>query len=98
MVLDYGTDWSASFDPNQTYVDDLVGKGNGDFGELIEALSRQTRLVTDGNLDRGEAMLAVQAHTLDAIFNRLTRRALNSELMPHLETPRRTRTAGLCRL
>ena len=46
-----------------------------ELNELIQALSEQTNLVVDGKLDRGEAMLAVQAHTLDAIFNSLARMA-----------------------
>lgn len=53
------------------------GKPNGDFDllGLIESLTEQTRAVKDGDLKRGEAMLTVQAHTLDAIFNNLAWRA-----------------------
>jgi hypothetical protein len=43
---------------------------------LIEALREQTRAVNDRNPDRGTEMLAAQAHTLDAMFNVLTRLAL----------------------
>ena len=47
-----------------------------DLNELIKALQEQTSAVIDGDLDRAEGMLTVQAHTLDAIFNYLARRAL----------------------
>ena len=50
------------------------------FGELnlaglVEELTIQAKQVTDGDLTRIEGMLNVQAHTLDAIFNNLARRA-----------------------
>lgn len=53
------------------------GKPSGDFDlfELYESLTEQTKAVKDGDLKRGEAMLTVQAHTLDAIFNNLAWRA-----------------------
>jgi hypothetical protein len=57
-----------------------------DLGELVNALSEQTSLVTDGKLERGEAMLAVQAHTLDAIYNNLARRAQNAEYLSQFDT------------
>ena len=46
-----------------------------ELNELVNALSEQTRAVIGDDLSRGEAMLTVQAHTLDAIFNDLARRA-----------------------
>jgi hypothetical protein len=46
-----------------------------DLNELVEALREQTTLVSQGRLERGEGMLTAQAHTLDAIFNVLARRA-----------------------
>ncbi|HUX74560.1 MAG TPA: hypothetical protein VMV25_11805 [Steroidobacteraceae bacterium] len=55
-------------------------------GELINTLDAQARDATSGNLARSEEMLVAQSHTLDQLFNALTRRALNAELMPHLET------------
>ncbi len=63
------------------------GKSYGDLelSGLIDALTAQTRAVTDGDLGRGEAMLAVQAHTLDAVFNNLARRAINAEYMDNLD-------------
>ncbi len=57
-----------------------------DLPELVKALGEQTKAVIDGDLSRGEAMLTVQAHTLDAIYNGLARRALNSELLSQFET------------
>lgn len=57
-----------------------------EFNELIQALSEQTSLVIDGKLDRGEAMLTVQAHTLDAIFNSLAKMAQNAELLTQFDT------------
>ncbi len=61
------------------------GKGFGDIelSALVDGLSEQAALANDGDLQRGQAMLAVQAHTLDAIFNNLARRAINAE---HVDT------------
>ena len=42
---------------------------------LIKALREQIKAVIDGDLNRVEAMLVTQAHTLDAIFNELAQRA-----------------------
>lgn len=60
----------------------------GDLGlpDLVRALSEQLEVAKQGELDRGEAMLVAQAHTLDAIFNQLARRAANSDYLEHLET------------
>ncbi len=57
-----------------------------DVNELVEALSEQTNAVIKGDLNRGEAMLTVQAHTLDAIYNDLARRAMNAELLNQFDT------------
>ena len=38
---------------------------------LIDSLKEQTRACSEGDLKRPEAMLTAQAHTLDAIFNKL---------------------------
>lgn len=43
--------------------------------DLIDELSAQCATAIAGDLGRGEAMLMAQAHTLDAIFNRLIVRA-----------------------
>ena len=56
-----------------------------DISGLIDALTAQTNAATDGDLDRAEAMLTAQAHTLDAIFNNLARRAINQKYMDNLD-------------
>lgn len=53
---------------------------NKSFGELsintlVDDLSKQCELASGGDLKRAEAILTAQAHTLDAIFNSLARRA-----------------------
>ncbi len=50
------------------------------FGELdltclVDELATQAKAVNDGDLKRAEAMLIAQAHTLEAIFHELARRA-----------------------
>ena len=57
-----------------------------DLHELASALSEQSNAVVNGDLNRGEAMLTAQAHTLDAIYNDLARRAINAELLTQFET------------
>ncbi|MGH8612636.1 MAG: hypothetical protein ACREYF_11545 [Gammaproteobacteria bacterium] len=52
---------------------------------LVEELADQAKAVTGGDLTRAEAMLAVQAHSLDAIFNSLARRAVKAEHMDNLD-------------
>lgn len=59
--------------------------GDLDLSGLIDALTVQTVAANDGDLGRGEAMLTAQAHVLDAIFNNLARRAINSEYMENLD-------------
>ncbi len=53
----------------RNYGDDL------ELGALVGELSAQAKRAEQGDLKRAEAMLMVQAHTLDAIFNELGRRA-----------------------
>jgi hypothetical protein len=62
--------------------------GELDLPGLVKSLTAQTRASSNGDLERGEAMLTAQAHTLDAIFNNLARRAaLNmGEYMQACET------------
>jgi hypothetical protein len=59
--------------------------GELDLSGLIDALTVQTEAATGGDLGRGEAMLAVQAHILDAVFNSLARRAINAEHMDNFD-------------
>ena len=49
--------------------------GETDLTALITELAKQNEKVGSGNLRRAENMLMTQAHTLDAIFNELARRA-----------------------
>lgn len=59
--------------------------GDLDLSGLIDSLLEETRASNDGDLTRAEAMLTAQAHTLDAIFNNLAKRAINSEYLDHLD-------------
>jgi hypothetical protein len=49
---------------------------------LADELRRQVKAVNEGNLDRGEAMLAAQAHTLDALYNLTIRRLSSKSMLP----------------
>jgi hypothetical protein len=64
---------------------------NKDVGEmsintLVADLEKQCNLASKGELVRAEALLMTQAHTLDALFNNLARRAagLSSAAAPRL--------------
>lgn len=59
--------------------------GDTELMGLVDELAALARLANDGDLSRAEAMLAIQAHTLDAIFNNLARRAINAEYMDNLD-------------
>jgi hypothetical protein len=59
--------------------------GRAELSGLVNALTEQTRASGDGDLERAGAMLTVQAHTLDAIYNSLTRNAMNAELLNQFE-------------
>lgn len=52
--------------------------GENDLTHLVDELRALSDAAIDGNLKRGEAMLMVQAQTLDALFNELARRAGNN--------------------
>lgn len=49
--------------------------GESELQSLINELDKQCEQVHGGDLKRTESMLVTQAHTLDAIFNELARRA-----------------------
>ena len=53
-----------------------VGKQELHLEGLINHLNQQVEAVANNKLDRPEAMLVAQAHTLDAIFNNMTQRAV----------------------
>ncbi len=48
---------------------------------LVDELRHQIGQTIAGKLERAEAMLTTQAHTLDAIFNNLARRAIHAEYL-----------------
>ena len=52
---------------------------------LVDELAGQAKLASSGNLERAEAMLILQAHTLDAIFNNLARKANGCEYLSQFE-------------
>ena len=63
---------------------------NKAFGEisvnaLVEDLGKQCEMASSGDLARTEALLVAQAHTLDAIFHKLARKASNCEYLNQLE-------------
>jgi hypothetical protein len=49
--------------------------GELDISALADQLARQAEAVTQGDLQRVEAILVAQAHTLEAIFHELARRS-----------------------
>ena len=53
--------------------------------ELVSELATQTQAVKQKKLGRGEEMLAAQAHTLDTLFNYLSRKATRSEYLSQFE-------------
>jgi hypothetical protein len=64
-----------------------------------EELSTQIDKVNAGDMKRPEAMLLMQAHTLDGLFNNLARKAQIQTHMPHYETFLRLafKAQGQCR-
>ena len=55
--------------------------GDLKLNHLVESLVEQAKASIDGDTSRVEAMLVAQAHTLDAIFNNLARRAINADYL-----------------
>ena len=53
----------------------MRGFGGTELMDVVDELSDQCGAVIRGNLGRPEALLTAQAHTLDALFNDLTRLA-----------------------
>ena len=63
---------------------------NKAFGEmsintLVADLGKQCELANKGDLSRAEALLTAQAHTLDAIFHKLARKATHVEYLNQLD-------------
>ena len=52
---------------------------------MVDELSDQVKAVQAGSLGRAEALLTTQAHTLDLLFNRLTRRAMGCDTIEPFE-------------
>jgi len=65
----------------------------------VEELSTQIDKVNAGDMKRPEAMLLMQAYTLDGLFNNLARKAQIQSHMPHYETFLRLalKAQGQCR-
>jgi hypothetical protein len=59
--------------------------GEMSINTLVFALSDQCEAASSGDLKRGEALLTAQAHTLDAIFNNLARKAARCEYLNQAE-------------
>jgi hypothetical protein len=59
--------------------------GEMSISTLVFALSDQCEAASSGDLKRGEALLTAQAHTLDAIFNNLARKAARCEYLNQAE-------------
>jgi len=57
------------------YTVSKIGTG-GDLSALVDALQTQSKRAISGDTGRMEEILITQAHTLDLIFNNLTRRAV----------------------
>jgi len=65
----------------------------------VDELSTQIDKVNDGIMKRSEAMLLMQAHTLDGLFNNLAQKAHCQTHMPHYESFLRLafKAQGQCR-
>lgn len=61
------------------------GKNEIDINDYVTELSSQVQAVNSGNLSRAEAILVSQAHTLDALFNRLVCRAIGQDQIKFYE-------------
>ena len=60
-------------------------ENTSDAVSIMDVLSKQIHEVNQGNMNQAEAMLLAQAHTLDALFNNLARRAKNQQYLNQLE-------------
>lgn len=69
-----------------TLMDYNASFGEISIGTLVDDLGQQCRLASDGNLQRAEAILTSQAHTLDAIFHTLARKAQRAEYLHQFDS------------
>jgi hypothetical protein len=60
--------------------------GDLSINTLVDDLGKQCDLASSGDLKRPEAILTAQAHTLDAIFHTLARRAQRVEYLNQFDT------------
>lgn len=68
-----------------TLIDYNKAFGEMSINTLVADLGKQCELASNGDLARAEAVLVAQAHTLDAIFHKLARKATHSEYLNQLE-------------
>ena len=61
-------------------------ENTSDAVSIMDVLSKQIDEVNQGNMNQAEAMLLAQAHTLDALFNNLARKAKNQQYLNQFET------------
>jgi len=76
---------AATVKAYKSYSDGEDGDGV-DLSALVAELQKQAEATSDGDLRRPEAMLVAQAHSLDAIFGNLARRAVVQQYLPNCET------------
>jgi hypothetical protein len=69
-----------------TLMDYNKGFGELAINTLVTDLRQQCELASKGDLNRAEALLTAQAHTLDAIFNFLARKAMHADYLNQYET------------
>jgi hypothetical protein len=69
-----------------TLMDYNKGFGELAINTLVTDLRQQCEMASKGDLNRAEALLTAQAHTLDAIFNHLARKALHADYLSQYET------------
>jgi len=69
-----------------TLIDYNRGFGELSINTLVDDLGAQCELASGGDLKRAEAILTVQAHTLDAVFHNLARRAQRVKYLNQLDT------------
>jgi hypothetical protein len=77
---------SPSFQSALTLRDYNKAFGELDLMSLVADLKDQIGQTIDGDMQRAEAMLTTQAHTLDAIFGNLSRRAMQAEYLSGFDT------------
>lgn len=67
-------------------IKDLGFTKDNQLSDVVLELKKQTEAINRGDMTRAENILVAQAHTLDALFTEMTRRALSAKHMDNLET------------